>query len=132
MRGKSSFVNRPNEQSRPLLCSLAFSALALGACARSGGPPVVASSASQPAYAITYTDDLAADTKSITDGEAAEKQTAAGFGAHVDELKKVDWAKVEAIVEQADASGKSAAYADAHGESTAVGDFWSAGTRRPR
>jgi hypothetical protein len=125
MRGKSSLVNSPHEQSHLSLWFVAFSALGLGACARSGGPPVIASSASQPAYAITYTDDLAADSKAITDGEAAEKQTAAGFGAHVDELKKVAWDKVTSIVHQADASGKSAAYAEAHGESTAVGDFWS-------
>jgi hypothetical protein len=122
MRGKSSLVNTPHEQSR--LWLVALSSLALGACARSGGPPVVASSASQPAYAITYTDDLAAESKAIADNEAAEKTTSAGFGAHVDELKKIDWQKVMAIVKQADASGKSSAYAQAHVESTAVSNFW--------
>ncbi len=115
-------MNTPYEQSR--LWLVALSSLALAACARSGAPPVVASSASQPAYAITYTDDLAADSKALTDNLAAEKTTSAGFGAHIDDLKKIDWQKVMTIVKQADASGKSAAYAQAHVESTAVSDFW--------
>lgn len=124
MRGKPSLVSRPIAPFRLRFWSVAVAAPLLVACARSGAPPAVASSASQPAYALTYTDDLAADQKALADGEASEKQAAAGFGAHVDDLKKIDWAKVKRIVDEADASGKSAAYAEAHVASTAVADFW--------
>jgi hypothetical protein len=105
-------------------CVLTLSLSSLAACSSSGARPVLASSASQPACAMKYPDDLAATTKGIADRRAEGTQLSAGFAARVDELKKPDWDRVLAIVEKADEAGKSAGYADAQTEANSVRAFW--------
>lgn len=107
---------------RPLLC-VAVASLAL-ACSQSGARPVLASSASQPTYAMKYADDVSSTTKALADRQAEEKQLSPGFAAKVDALKKPDWDKVLAIVEASDEAGKSAGYADAQTEANGVRAFW--------
>ncbi|HVJ94940.1 MAG TPA: hypothetical protein VM580_34410, partial [Labilithrix sp.] len=108
------------------ICSLALvsSLLLTVGCSSTGKPPAVASSSGQTAYAIGYGDELASATKAISDAQAREKQLSAGFAASVDELKKPDWAKVETIIANSDEAGKSADFADAQGDATAIKSFW--------
>lgn len=94
------------------------------ACNSGGKAPNLPSSSGQAAYAVGYKEELASTTKSIADSQTKEKTLSAGLGAHVDELKKVDWAKVETIVDQSDQAGKSADFADASTEAAAVRSFW--------
>jgi hypothetical protein len=93
-------------------------------CSSQGKAPSVPTSSGQAAYAMGYSEDLAAATKAISDAQTREKQLSVGFAAHVDELRKPDWAKVETIVEDSDEAGKSAAYADTQGGATAIKSFW--------
>ena len=98
---------------------------ALG-CSSAGKPPATAASGDHTAYAIGYSDEIAAATKSIADVQAKERQLIAGFPAHVDEMKKPDWEKVETVISDSDEAGKSADFADAQGEAIAVRSFWDA------
>ena len=104
------------------LATLAFTT-ALG-CSTAGKPPATAASSDQTAYAIGYSDEIAAATRAIADVQAKEKQLAAGFAAHVDELRRPDWDKVETVISDSDEAGKSADFADAQGEAIAVKSFW--------
>jgi len=98
---------------------------ALG-CSTAGKPPTTAASSDQSAYAIGYSDEVAAATKAIADVQAREKQLTAGFAARVDELRRPDWEKVETVIADSDEAGKSADFADAQGEAIAVKSFWDA------
>jgi hypothetical protein len=85
---------------------------------------VLPSSSGQTAYAIGYKDELAAATKAFSDAQAREKELSSGFSKHVDDLKKPDWQKVEAIIDDSDTAGKTADFADAEGEAVAIKSFW--------
>jgi hypothetical protein len=82
------------------------------------------SSSGQPAYAVKYADELTAATKAIGDAQSEAKTLEQGFGARLDELKKVDWDNVSTVVEDSNQAGRSADYADAHQEVDAVRGFW--------
>ena len=86
--------------------------------------PQLQPSGGQPAYAVRYSDKLAAATKSIADAQSGAQTLEQGFGAHVEELKKPAWEKVLVVVDDSDQAGRSADYADAHAEVDAVRDFW--------
>jgi hypothetical protein len=104
--------------------SLLVLGLTVVGCSSAGKPPATATSSGQTAYAIGYADELSAATKAISDAQAKEKQLAAGFAAHVDELKKPDWDKVQTVISDSDEAGRSADFADAQGEAVAVKGFW--------
>lgn len=96
----------------------------IAGCSSAGKPPATAASAGSTAYAIGYADELSGATKAINDAQAKEKQLSAGFAAHVDELKKPDWDRVQTIIGHSDEAGKSTDFADAQGEAVAVKGFW--------
>lgn len=106
---------------------IVVSSLLLVACssASSGrAGPALPSSSGQTAYSMRYADELAASTRAVNDAQAREKTLAAGFGAHVDELKKPAWDKVQTVIDDSDEAGKSTGFADAHGDLDAVRAFW--------
>lgn len=97
----------------------------LSACSSSSGKgPVLAPSSGQPSYAMEYSDELNDSTKAVGDAQSQEQTLTSGFDAHLDDLKKPDWDVVLAVVEDSDAAGRSADFADAHGETRTVRDFW--------
>jgi hypothetical protein len=98
--------------------------LLLAACSSSGKAPVLPSSSGQTAYAIHYNEELTSATKAVADAQAREKTLSSGFAAHVDELRKPDWQKVEAVIDDSDEAGRSADFAEAQGDATAVRSFW--------
>ena len=112
-------------RSTAVLASVLVSVL-LPACSSSGKGPVLASSGDQTPYALGYADELGGASKSFTDAQTREKALAAGLGARIDELKKPDWDKVLFVIDESDKAGKSADYADAHGDADAVKAFWDA------
>lgn len=103
---------------------LSLPLLALLACSSAGKPPSTPSSAGQTSYAVRYNEELVSATKSASDARARAKQLTNGFIAHVEQLKKPDWTKVETIVDDSDQAGKSADFADSQGETAAVKHFW--------
>jgi len=104
-----------------LVCS---GLVAVAGCSSAGKAPVLPSSSGQTAYALRYNDELATATKAITEAQARNKQLASGFAAHVDELRKPDWSKVETVIEDSDQAGKSADFAEAETNATAIRAFW--------
>lgn len=101
--------------------------LLAAACSSSAGkPPAVASSSGQSDYALHYSDEIAGATKAINDAQTKRKTLTSGFNAYVDQLKKPDWQKVDTIVDDSDAAGKSADFADAEGDAVAIRSFWDA------
>jgi hypothetical protein len=106
--------------------TLLVASLFLGACSTSTGRqgPALPSSSGQTAYSMRYADELAASTKALNDAQAREKTLSAGFAAHIDELKKTDWEKVQVVIDDSDEAGKSTGFADAHGDLDAVRSFW--------
>lgn len=103
---------------------LLVASVLLGACSSSGKGPVLSPSGDQAPYALGYADELNGASKSFSDAQTQEKTLSAGLGARVDELKKVDWDRVLFVVDESDKAGKSADYADAHGDADAVKAFW--------
>jgi hypothetical protein len=85
---------------------------------------VLAPANGQPTYALHYADALASATKTVDDAQQRAKATDAALPARVDELKKTDWAKVQAIVDASDEAGRSAGFADGHDETDTVRTFW--------
>lgn len=106
-----------------LLGCVGLSVLVTG-CSSSQKTPVLPSSSGQTAYAIHYNEELQAATKAISDAQARNKQLTSAFGGHVDELKKPDWSKVELIVDDSDQAGRSADFAEAETDATAIRSFW--------
>ncbi len=103
---------------------LFVTAVLLAACAPPPQGPVLVSSAGQPVYALRYADELGAAARAIGEAQDQEHKLAAGFGAHLDDLKKPDWDLVRAVVDEADTSGKSADFAGTQGEVDSVHGFW--------
>ncbi len=105
--------------------SIVVVALLLAACSSSTEKgPVFASSAGRAPYAVSYADEIEASRKSIADAEEREKTLADGLAAHVEEVKKTDWDKVQEIVDDSDQAGRTADFADAFAEAKAVKKFW--------
>jgi hypothetical protein len=103
---------------------LAATLFAAGCSSSTEKGPVFASSATRPTYAVSYTDEIEASRKAISDAREREKSLATGLGAHVEELKRTDWDKVQEIVDDSDQAGRSADFADAFAEAKAVKKFW--------
>jgi hypothetical protein len=98
--------------------------LALAGCSHGDKGPVLASSAGEPAYALGYADELGGAVTAFGDASQQEQKLASGFGARIDALKKPNWDLVRAVVDESDATGKSADFFDAHGEVDGVRTFW--------
>src|SRR5262249_52684817 len=94
---------------------LSLLALSLGGglgCASSIPEPQVASSAGQTVYAEDYPDKLQSLANGQANGEGDVKTITSDFVKYPDQLKDPPWPQVLVVVNQADASGKSAAYVD--------------------
>ena len=100
--------------------------LLVAACSSSAKAPSVASAGGHAAYAVRYDEELGSATKAFGDAQTREKTLSSGLGAYVDQMKKPDWQKVEVVVDDSDEAGKSADFADAANDATAVKSFWDA------
>lgn len=101
--------------------------LAVAACtSASGKAPALASSGGKADYAVHYSDELTSVTKTINDVQTRRKTLTTGFAAHVEQLKKPDWQKVEVVIDDSDEAGKATDFADAQNEAQAIKGFWDA------
>ncbi len=96
----------------------------VAACSSQPNTPATVSSAGQSAYAVHYADEVTAATKSANDAQARAKTLSGGFAVYVDQLKKPGWERVEKVVSASDAAGKSADFAEAQNDATAIRSFW--------
>jgi len=100
--------------------------VALGACEKQdqGAPPVPPSSADQITYAEEYPDEMSRVQTRIGDGGAEVNDKSAQFPGYADQIKDpTDWDVYRQVVEAADNSGQSAAYAERARENEAVEDM---------
>jgi hypothetical protein len=97
----------------------------LAVCACTQRPSALPSSAGQPAYALHYASELTQATKAIDEDEARQKTLGTDLDARIEELKKPKWAHVRAIVDDSDAVGRAADFAESREGSEAVRSFWS-------
>lgn len=95
-------------------------------CSSSAKAPAVAAAGGHAAYAVRYDEELTGATKAFADAQAREKTLSSGLAAYVDQLKKPDWQKVEVVIDDSDDAGKSADFADAANDATAIKNFWDA------
>ena len=99
---------------------------ALGACEKqdAGAPPVPPSSADQITYAEEYSDQMERVQQRIGDGGAEVTEKSGQFAGYADQIKEPsDWDVYRQVVEAADDSGQSAAYAERARENEAVMDM---------
>lgn len=94
------------------------------ACAPREAEPLTASSADRPSYAKKYPERLQTTVSDVdTQGKALVELTGE-FEKYPDELKEPDWNLVIRVVEQADAEGKSAHYAERVEQNGVVAAFY--------
>jgi hypothetical protein len=94
-------------------------------CACTQRPAALPSSSGQAAYALQYASELTQTTKAIDGGQARPRTLASTFDARIEELKKPRWDRVRAIVDDADAVGRTADFADNRTGAEFVRSFWS-------
>jgi hypothetical protein len=107
---------------RPLIL-VAF-ALGAVACSTSGKAPQLPSSSNQSSYALQYDEELNATTKAIGDLQTRSKTLTSSFVTTAEPIKKTDWAKVETVIDDSDAAGKSSDFASAENDATVIRNFW--------
>lgn len=104
--------------------SRVMAASLLAVCACTQRPAAAPSSAGQPAYALHYASELTRATKTIDEEQARQKALVTNLAARIEELKKPKWEHVRAIVDDSDAVGRAADFAEGHEEVESVRSFW--------
>lgn len=99
--------------------------LLLAACADKQPTPIVVSAAGLPSYAIRYADRLNAETAMLVADKKQASEQSQKLSAAAGGLKPgADPAAVLAVVQQADQSGRTEAFAEANAESHDLHAFW--------
>jgi hypothetical protein len=104
--------------------ALVFVAVGAVACSSSGKAPQLPSSSSQSSYALQYDEELNSTTKAIGELQTRSKTLTSSFVTTAEPIKKSDWAKVETVIDDSDAAGKSADFASAENDATVIRNFW--------
>jgi hypothetical protein len=81
-------------------------------CAEQKIEPVIASSAAEPAYAVTYPEQLTSVATGVSDRQNQVRKVIGTFKEFPGRLKDPDWSRVVEVVERADEVGKSHVYVD--------------------
>jgi hypothetical protein len=104
--------------------SLVAAVVSALACSSSGKSPQLPSSSSQSSYALQYDEELNSTTKAIGDLQTRSKTLTSSFATTAEPIKKTDWAKVETVIDDSDAAGKSSDFASAENDATVIRNFW--------
>ncbi len=102
-----------------------IAAVLLPVCACTQRPAALPSSAGQAAYALHYASELTQTTKAIDDDQTRQRTLASDWDARIEELKKPRWDRVRAVVDGADAAGRTADFTDTRMGVEFVRSFWS-------
>jgi len=110
---------------RPPFALLALALSGLAGCASQSQGPQVAPSTAQPAWAIGYADDLQGAAKSLGDDRARAHSVDEGLPQRLADVKSPTNAEaLTAIVQRADAAGRSEAYVSRRRDDDAIRAFW--------
>ena len=97
--------------------------LALG-CASQNKAPLYASSADSPGYAVAYPQSLAATRGRMSEQQNKARQTMGEVKTFPGDLESPNWEETLKMVDQAEADGKSEAYAKRYEETNQISAFF--------
>lgn len=104
--------------------SLVFSIATLYACTPAGQKPIVTSAADQSGYAIRYPESIASARGRFAEQENRAARQSGDLGAFANDIETKNWPGVKTTYELADASGKSATYAERYEQTEGINTFF--------
>ncbi len=107
------------------ILALVGAAWVLAGCAtKAPEGPRIESPAGEPSYAVAYPDLVAQDAAQLEAIATRVEEATGKFAEFPEELDDPPWPRVQAIIELADAAGRSRRYVERHDETAAVMQFF--------